>query len=875
MTNQLEKKSVLETLLRALDKSAFVLKENPKQLFPQIYNRLQFQAAKNENVTRILNLVRDNYKKPWLRIVSGDVGLSSALVRNYTGHIKRIHSCILSPDGKKLISSSDDGIIKIWETETGKEISTIVDPSASKQFVTIIEVKKILAINPNGSTFASISGKGEHIKVWDMKTYKELYTIKDHTLKINVYGYTPDGKRIISGCQEGYLRQWDANTGQELAPFKEHPHQVVDFSVNHSCEHIVSACADGILRIFNLENGNEIMPIKGHNKGIKSCAYSPDSRRIVSASFDALKIWNAQTGEEYASTTEHTGISSCIYNPEGTRIITFSINEIKIWDSENFSEIGSLKLGSFDCGQDFILNPDGKYILSAGNGRKHKTIFNMYDGSSLKLIDAESGKLITVFEGHIDDVYSFTFNPNSKQFVSGGEDHTLMLWNIEPIKSKDHIKRHQDEIISCSFDPGGSKIITSSYDKTIKVWDLKKDEEIVRLTGHNDIISCCFSPSGKYILSWSYQEIKLWETKSGREIAHFEHDLKSMTNNTECAFSPDEKKIISINNRKNIKLWDVDSKKLISILEHEEFMNSYVFSRNGKQIITIGGYYNEENPENSWGELKVWNTENGKEISTWKDIKGNVNCCDFSPDEKFLVIGGMFELIIVNFDIKVKRYRMKLIKPNNLDKFKIISSFNLKGEKDIFICGIDGNRKLWNSRMYVDFCRYSPDGKMILSTSNAYDNVIKLWHATDGTLLKSLKGHNEYYIFCSFSPDGKRIVSICEEDIKEIILWDIETGKPLTSIDGLFGKITSFSLNNKGDQIVIGNSLGQVFVLSFENIEIFPVIITSYYRSGVLFFRCPYCMKINQIKEESLGQKINCPSCGEKVKLNPFFTEYP
>ena len=63
----------------------------------------------------------------------------------------------------------------------------------------------------------------------------------------------------------------------------------------------------------------------------------------------------------------------------------------------------------------------------------------------------------------------------------------------------------------------------------------------------------------------------------------------------------------------------------------------------------------------------------------------------------------------------------------------------------------------------VDF---SPDGKM-LASANANSNI-KLWN-TDGTLLKTLEGHNAAVLKVIFSPDGEMLASVSED--KTVKLW--------------------------------------------------------------------------------------------------------
>ncbi|MCA9947068.1 MAG: hypothetical protein KC449_26490, partial [Anaerolineales bacterium] len=90
------------------------------------------------------------------------------------GHTRAINSLAFSPDGKLLVSASDDHTLKLWEVETGRELRTF---NGHKN-----DVNKVL-FHPNGEWV--ISGSSDHdIKVWEVATGKLLktYTIPEYTI---------------------------------------------------------------------------------------------------------------------------------------------------------------------------------------------------------------------------------------------------------------------------------------------------------------------------------------------------------------------------------------------------------------------------------------------------------------------------------------------------------------------------------------------------------------------------------------------------------------------------------------------------------------------------------------------------------------------
>jgi WD40 repeat protein len=85
-----------------------------------------------------------------------------------------------------------DRTIKLWDVKTGKELATLKGHTS---------YLLIIAFSPDGKTLAS--GGGEHeIKLWDMETGKERATLKGHTGGVHSVVYSPDGKMLASASWE-------------------------------------------------------------------------------------------------------------------------------------------------------------------------------------------------------------------------------------------------------------------------------------------------------------------------------------------------------------------------------------------------------------------------------------------------------------------------------------------------------------------------------------------------------------------------------------------------------------------------------------------------------------------------------------------------
>ena len=247
--------------------------------------------------------------------------LSAALLKSrerkkFSRHEGSVLSAAFSPDGKRVVTASDDKTARLWDAQTGEQIAALEHEASVSDAV----------FSPDGKRVVTASDD-KTAGLWDAQTGGQIAVLKGHEDSVSHAVFSPDSKRVVTASKDKTARLWDAQTGGQIGVLKGHEDWVGNAAFSPDSKRVVTAASrDKTARLWDAETGEQIATLKGHEAVVLNAVFSLDGKRVVTASGDkTARLWDAQTGEPIAVLKGHEAeVLSAVFSPNGKRVVTAS-----------------------------------------------------------------------------------------------------------------------------------------------------------------------------------------------------------------------------------------------------------------------------------------------------------------------------------------------------------------------------------------------------------------------------------------------------------------------------------------------------------------------------------------------------------------------
>jgi serine/threonine protein kinase len=258
------------------------------------------------------------------------------LLYTYRDHASGVNSVAWSPDGKYIVSGSDDSTVQVWDATTGHSDLPYYSGGGTIHAV---------AWSPDGKRIASAGDEGK-VQVWDATNGKDVYAYSGHVPSaVYAVAWSPDGRRIASGSSDGSIWIWDASTGIPILPYPGHGrHHVSAVAWSLDGQRIASGGYDHTVQIWDPATGDRLYTYSGHTSNalnavpnVNTVAWSPsDGLRIASGGGDrTVQVWDAMNGGNVYIYRGHSGyVFTLAWSPDGQRIASAGTDTtVQVWQA--------------------------------------------------------------------------------------------------------------------------------------------------------------------------------------------------------------------------------------------------------------------------------------------------------------------------------------------------------------------------------------------------------------------------------------------------------------------------------------------------------------------------------------------------------------
>jgi WD40 repeat protein/uncharacterized caspase-like protein len=581
------------------------------------------------------------------------------------GHIMRVSNVAFSPSGKTMVTASDDGIARLWETYSGKELRQLTRQEAPLRIVAFnVDGSEIItadadsrirrwssltgkmmssimlprsstpcAISPGGRLVLTYDSQSERgLQLWETVSGQEMRRFEINAKDIETAAFSPDGRRVVTGSKIGNVQFWDATTGRQLRSVHI-AHEINAVAFSPDGHHALIGSSDGVARLLDTTSYGEVRVMAGHSGPIDWVTFSHDGRSVLTASRDTtVCLWDVSTGHKSKCFPHRGSVSFVAMFPSDQQIITGGYDTPRIWETASGKELKGLEGGALSARWLRIL-PNGHTILTgAGSELRHWSLQTGRESARFQLGAAGShawtdlsldgryaitgsddglyrlwkstgGRELHRVPGYSDQVNSFALSSDGRHFLSGEFNGAVRLGDFSTGSALERLGKFNVGIFSVSFSPNGQSALVAAGDSTC-LFNTINRHRIYCLEGlRSSATSTAFSPDGRFILTGNtFGTAELWEAASGRFLHRFTGHSAAVDT---VAFSPDGRYVLTGSQDNSARLWDRDTGREIQRFKGHPLISGVAFLSELNCVVTVGADKT----------IRIWSVRSGEELT--------------------------------------------------------------------------------------------------------------------------------------------------------------------------------------------------------------------------------------------------------------------
>ena len=602
---------------------------------PQLSLRLAMEAVKRGNTAEAVAALRQALLQPAERVAIENVGDSGDL------NIARF-----SPDGRAILTVSDEGGTRLWDARTGHELTALSEPhtfgpataafSPSGRLIATADLdNKVRVWSPSGLLMASppvptqdatsaitevsdapfspserllITGGGHAASVWEIATGRRRALLRAHGPEVFGARFSGDARYAAASTSERdeTSEVWDLDTGRSLAilagiqpRFSPNGHRLITFTEDH-------------VHLWTL-HGRAIAVLPGTSY---IAAFSRNGRRVLTGSSRGGEVFSARDGRRVAHPAGALHpVGEPAFSTDGRFVMPGPSDVLSVTTGERVAKLAGLNasLSGFA--------PDGSFLTTDDAG-VHVWAAPHSDAVS---VGSRRSRVVAVAGGRGSWTAAVAVGQSAARVWQG--------WLRAPRRPRPHAGPQLRGVAGITLSRDGRFAASVDRRGDVHVWTTAPWRQVARVaTGasssepHSTLAPfptpLGVSRDGHLVGILSDLAMSVWDTETRRRLnVHNEDDVGDPT----ISFSPDGRLVVPSDTAPTTLRESTTGRRVATLRPLKSQVHAAVFSGDGARVATASDD----------GAARVWDTESGKRLSVMRQPAG-VTAAAFSADGRFL-----------------------------------------------------------------------------------------------------------------------------------------------------------------------------------------------------------------------------------------------
>jgi WD40 repeat protein/serine/threonine protein kinase len=370
-----------------------------------------------------------------------------------------------APDGKSILSGSHQvtgqaHAVKRWQVSSGEALRDLPLPEAL-DFVWF-------DLSPDGSTLAFNLGQDRVVHRCDAQTGELRLPDLGHTRQVKSVAFSPVGRWLATGSQDGTARLWDLATGRQRYRLEGHSAPVMTVAFHPDGKMLATSSMDGTIALWDPDTGKQIRVLTSGCRGFPHprIQFSPDGRLLAQGTEDgAVRLWDASSGETYKTIPglHHGLVRSAAISSDGKWLVSGGAD-------------GRVVVSELASGKVLHALQHKAVVCAVGFDPKQTAVVATYDHPEpvVRVWEFATGK-VTSLVGHGHHVVNFSLRPDGRLLASCSTDGSVRLWEMAGESGRKYVLGmgcFAPSVPSLAFSPDGRHLATGNGNGTVYLFRL-------------------------------------------------------------------------------------------------------------------------------------------------------------------------------------------------------------------------------------------------------------------------------------------------------------------------------------------------------------------------------------------------------------------